>query len=144
MAEKSFGVLATLALKRQSRTDEAGFLLKRLSMHVAPMMVARKWRVIILKEFLPKDANLLGMNVNHGQRILIRRNFTGTAGFCLLLYLLYHASPPYYIHFAILVRPADALDSFYPYEFILGTMLHELVHMVGWRKASSVGLGRDK
>ena len=53
-----------------------------------------------LAEFFPKDPNLLGININHGQRICVR------------------------------LRPARNEAAFLPYEHILGTLLHELTHIV--------------
>ena len=35
-----------------------------------------------------------------------------------------------YLKTLLLVRPAHDAKSFYPYTEVLGTMLHELVHMV--------------
>ncbi|EQC28135.1 hypothetical protein, variant [Saprolegnia diclina VS20] len=62
-------------------------------------MTKRQYRVQQLLEFFPKNANLLGMNVNHGWKIYVR------------------------------LRPAERPTSFLPFEHLLGTMLHELVHM---------------
>ena len=47
-----------------------------------------------------KSDGLLGLNYNSGQKICVR------------------------------LRPPNAPDSFYPYEHVLGTLLHELVHIV--------------
>jgi hypothetical protein len=54
----------------------------------------------VLKEFLPANHELLGLNVNHGQSISIR-----------------------------LRKSRNDLNSFFPYEDLLGTMLHEMVHI---------------
>ena len=54
----------------------------------------------MLVEFMPKSKNLLGLNVNGGQKICVR------------------------------LRDANAPTSFLPYDHILGTLLHELVHIV--------------
>lgn len=54
----------------------------------------------LLTEFYPKDAKLLGLNVNGGQRVCVRLRAAGSEG------------------------------HFLPYEAILGTLLHELVHIV--------------
>ena len=86
------------ALKRRPRSDEAQVLLQRLADQVEPIMRAHQWRCTKLTEFVPKNAGLLGMNVNR-TKIMVR------------------------------LRPAGALESFYPYEHLLGTLLHELVHM---------------
>lgn len=39
---------------------------------VKPICVAHQWKVPLLLEFVPKEAGLLGMNVNRGQKICIR------------------------------------------------------------------------
>ena len=88
----------TVLTKRQ-RSDEAKALLEKIAAQVQPIMFKRKWRVTKLVEFMPKNAGLLGMNMNRGQKISIR------------------------------LRPQNSPDSFYPYNELLGTMLHELVHM---------------
>ncbi|CAI5474425.1 unnamed protein product [Closterium sp. Yama58-4] len=62
-------------------------------------MARRKWKVPLLSEFSPSNARLLGLNVNRGREIRIR------------------------------LRPAGKPDSFFPYEHVLGTMLHELTHI---------------
>ena len=94
-----YKVDAIEALKKRDRADEALALLKRVAAQVQPVMHTHQWRVPLLKEFFPKSAGLLGMNVNRGQKILIR------------------------------LRPPHAPNSFFPYEHLLGTMLHELCHM---------------
>eukprot|EP00639_Heterosigma_akashiwo_P028201 CAMPEP_0194673506 /NCGR_PEP_ID=MMETSP0295-20121207/7095_1 /TAXON_ID=39354 /ORGANISM="Heterosigma akashiwo, Strain CCMP2393" /LENGTH=131 /DNA_ID=CAMNT_0039557447 /DNA_START=159 /DNA_END=551 /DNA_ORIENTATION=- len=66
---------------------------------VEPILKRRRWKIRLLCEFQPKDRGLLGMNVNRGQKVLIR------------------------------MRPAHNPNSFYPYEHLLGTMLHEMAHM---------------
>ncbi len=87
------------ALKRRPNAAEAEELLRRVAAQVEPIMRKRKWRVTELQEFFPKNAGLLGMNVNRS-KILIR------------------------------LRPASSPDSFFPFDHCLGTMLHELTHMV--------------
>lgn len=74
-------------------------LFEKASKHVAPLMKRRNWTVRLLKEFMPQNPSLLGLNENSGQIIYIR------------------ARPPY--------SPNET----YPYEDILGTLLHELVHI---------------
>ncbi|KAJ2896302.1 hypothetical protein IWW38_002066 [Coemansia aciculifera] len=88
------------ALKRRPRSDEALLLLQRLSSQVRPIMQARGWRVTTLREFFPANSQLLGLNVNRGQEIRIR------------------------------LRPSHDPSQFLIYEDLLGTMLHELVHIV--------------
>ncbi|OQR94088.1 hypothetical protein ACHHYP_01856 [Achlya hypogyna] len=87
------------ALKQQPRHEEAQNILERIESYVLPIMAKRKYKVRQLLEFFPKDTNLLGMNVNHGWKIYVR------------------------------LRPAARPSTFFPFEELLGTMLHELVHM---------------
>ncbi|ORY96128.1 WLM domain-domain-containing protein [Syncephalastrum racemosum] len=63
-------------------------------------MLRRGWRVRHLCEFFPKNPNLLGVNVNHGLKINIR------------------------------LRPHYDDTMFLEYHDLLGTMLHELTHIV--------------
>lgn len=85
-------------LKKQPRAAEALELLKRVALQVQPIMHKRQWAVRKLSEFVPKSNNLLGLNVNRGAEVKIR------------------------------LRPPGQEDSFYPWEHVLGTMLHELCH----------------
>ncbi|KAF0742743.1 hypothetical protein LEN26_017768 [Aphanomyces euteiches] len=88
------------ALKRQANKDEAQSILERIAEHVLPICTKRRFKVKQLLEFFPKRTNLLGMNVNRGWKIYLR------------------------------LRPASRPSSFLPFEEILGTMLHELSHML--------------
>ncbi|KAJ1889828.1 hypothetical protein LPJ66_007825 [Kickxella alabastrina] len=88
------------ALQQQPDTSIARQLLYRLSAQVRPLMQARNWHVHCLKEFLPTNPSLLGLNINRGQEIRIR------------------------------LRPQSHRDQFLEYEELLGTLLHELVHIV--------------
>ncbi|KAK9721185.1 hypothetical protein K7432_003618 [Basidiobolus ranarum] len=63
-------------------------------------MKKRGWKVGILREFFPKNPNLLGLNKNYGQEICIR------------------------------LRPSSNDSQFLPYESLLGTLLHELTHII--------------
>lgn len=78
---------------------EAKSLLQRAADQVRPIMARRKWAVPLLTEFYPPMPNLLGMNHDHGAKIEVR-----------------------------LRSPSDR-DVFFPYEPILGTLLHELAHI---------------
>ena len=95
----SNNVWETKALVRMEKSEEAKKLLDRLASICAPVMARRSWRVKCLKEFYPKNAGLLGMNVNRGVSIFIR------------------------------LRPDSDKNSFLPWESLLGTMVHELTHM---------------
>eukprot|EP00854_Cymbomonas_tetramitiformis_P003995 gene3994-4964_t len=71
----------------------------RAAKQVQPLMRRRQWKVGVLLEFYPKSDCLLGLNVNHGQQVKVR------------------------------LRPPGNESDFYPYEHILGTLLHELTHI---------------
>ncbi|CAG8468600.1 2417_t:CDS:2 [Ambispora leptoticha] len=82
---------------------EALTLLKRIAssvLIVKPIMKKYGWRVGILKEFFPEDPCLLGLNVNHGEEIRIR------------------------------LRVAHDNRRFCEFDDLIGTMLHELTHIV--------------
>lgn len=82
------------------RGDSALKMLRQVASLVKPIMRKRGWKVQILAEFLPPEANLLGLNINRGHKICIR--------------LRYHNNP----------------DLFLPLEQVVDTMLHELSHNV--------------
>ncbi|KAJ2520287.1 hypothetical protein H4217_002144 [Coemansia sp. RSA 1939] len=88
------------ALKRQPNSSEAQELLQRIAAVVRPIMQTRGWKVKRLREFYPRNTSLLGLNVDRGAEIRIR-----------------------------LRMPHDH-TAFLRYEDLLGTMLHELVHIV--------------
>ncbi|KAI0652449.1 WLM domain-containing protein [Trametes meyenii] len=87
-------------LKDRPHADKALPLLQRIASLVKPIMRKHAWVLPVLSEFFPESPNLLGMNVNAGQKILVR------------------------------LRPAHSPDSFYDEEDIVRTMLHELTHNV--------------
>ncbi|KAF9876707.1 WLM domain-containing protein [Colletotrichum karsti] len=82
------------------RASDALQTLKKVASLVKPIMRARGWKVRELAEFYPDQANLLGLNVNRGQRILIRLRYPGDRSL------------------------------FLPIEQVVDTMLHELSHIV--------------
>ncbi|POM68281.1 Neutral zinc metallopeptidase, Zn-binding site [Phytophthora palmivora] len=96
----AFAIGEIKALVRQSRRAEAQQLLERLTVAILPILTQKRFRVRRLLEFFPKDGALLGMNVNRGAKIYIR------------------------------LRPKQTPETFYPYEALLETLLHELTHMV--------------
>ena len=107
MSLHPFAISQIHALKRKPQQEKAQDLLQKIHDQVLPILIARKWKVHRLQEFYPKNENLLGMNVNRGWKIMIR-----------------------------LRDPYDE-NHFYPYTEVLGTMLHELVHMkIGPHNAS--------
>lgn len=88
------------SLKRYPDQEHANSLLHEVVKLVAPIIHENKFKVGTLCEMFPKNPNLLGLNVNRGQKILIR--------------LRYHSN--------------DRL--FYPMGDIIGTFLHELTHNI--------------
>ncbi|KAK4751578.1 hypothetical protein SAY87_005060 [Trapa incisa] len=88
------------ALKKKPGEDEAMKTLDRIAKQVQPIMRKRQWRVKLLSEFCPKNARLLGLNVNRGVNVKLR------------------------------LRRPNRDHEFYPYDQVLDTMLHELCHIV--------------
>ncbi|KPI36275.1 DNA-dependent metalloprotease WSS1 [Cyphellophora attinorum] len=87
-----------LADKR--RAAEALQTLRKIASLVKPLMRQRNWRVGTLAEFYPPENNLLGLNINAGQKICLR------------------------------LRHAGDDTQFLPIEQVTDTMLHELAHNV--------------
>lgn len=81
--------------KTRPRESEALFMLRKVASIVKPIMRQRSWRVGALCEFYPKQRNLLGLNVNSGQKICLR------------------------------LRYASDQKQFLPFEQVVDTMLHE-------------------
>ncbi|OMP87384.1 DNA damage response protein WSS1 [Diplodia seriata] len=81
------------------RQNEALLFLKKLASVVKPIMRKRGWKVGELAEFLPPELNLLGLNVNQGQKIFLR--------------LRYGHDP----------------KQFLAYDTVVDTLLHELAHV---------------
>ncbi|KAJ0409948.1 hypothetical protein P43SY_005842 [Pythium insidiosum] len=116
----SYEIREIRALSRgHANRDDAQRLLERIAAQVLPVMAKRRFVVRKLQEFFPKDRHLLGMNVNRGQVIYLRRKsvqplrFAGSNANAMRL-----------------VRPQSRPTTFLPYEALLETMLHELTHMV--------------
>ncbi|KAJ6008944.1 hypothetical protein N7499_001009 [Penicillium canescens] len=86
--------------KKRPRESEALFILRKVASLVKPIMRQRAWRVGALCEFYPQQRNLLGLNVNSGQKICLRLRY-----------------------------PSDHRQ-FLPIEEVVDTMLHELCHNV--------------
>ncbi|KLO14262.1 WLM-domain-containing protein [Schizopora paradoxa] len=81
-------------------SEKALPLLQRIASLVKPIMRKHGWRLPVLSEFFPENESLVGLNVNGGQKILLR------------------------------LRPAWAPDTFYEEEQLVSVMLHELTHNV--------------
>jgi hypothetical protein len=87
-------------LSDKRRASEALEKLKKIASIVKPLMRQRNWRVGTLAEFYPGEANLLGLNINQGQKICLRLRYPGDD------------------------------TQFLPLENVVDTMLHELAHNV--------------
>ncbi|XP_048130448.1 DNA-dependent metalloprotease WSS1-like isoform X2 [Rhodamnia argentea] len=88
------------ALKRKPAEDEARKILERIAHQVQPIMRKRRWRVMLLFEFCPTNARLLGLNVGRGAHVKLR------------------------------LRRPNRDDLFYPYDQVLDTVLLKLCHDV--------------
>ncbi|KAL2868684.1 metalloendopeptidase WSS1 [Aspergillus lucknowensis] len=86
--------------RHRPRESEALLILRKVASLVKPIMRRRSWRVGTLCEFYPHQRNLLGLNVNAGQKICLRLRY-----------------------------PTDH-NQFLPLDQIIDTMLHELCHIV--------------
>ncbi|KAK0656634.1 putative zinc metallopeptidase [Cercophora newfieldiana] len=100
MPEHDALVISYSHLKNFPREKDAFHTLKKIASLVKPIMRARGWKVGELAEFYPDQHNLLGLNVNRGQRILLRLRYPGDR------------------------------NQFLPIEQVTDTMLHELSHIV--------------
>ena len=89
-----------LHLDRFPRQNEALRALQKIASLVKPIMRKRAWKVGTLAEFSPDQQNLLGININRGQKICLRLRY-----------------------------PRD-ITQFMPLEQVVDTMLHELSHNV--------------
>lgn len=74
-------------------------IFSKVCQQIQPILVKHKWKVYTLLEFYPKDPALLGLNVGKGHQIKIR------------------------------CRRPNNKNSFYNFNHIIGTMLHELAHI---------------
>ncbi|EFX03932.1 zinc metallopeptidase [Grosmannia clavigera kw1407] len=100
MPEHDPRVLSYSHLRDFPRATDALQMLRRVASLVKPLMRARRWTVGELAEFYPDQPNLLGLNVNKGQKILVRLRYPGDR------------------------------SVFLPLEQVADTMLHELAHIV--------------
>lgn len=58
--------------KHRPKQEEALVTLRKVASLVKPLMRQRSWRVGTLAEFYPHTPNLLGLNINQGQKICLR------------------------------------------------------------------------
>lgn len=68
-------------MTKLDRADEAKQTLEKIAWQVEPIMRAHQWRVPVLREFLPRSPNLLGLNVNKGAEIKVRLRKTKDGDF---------------------------------------------------------------
>lgn len=61
--------------KQRPRESEALLILRKVASLVKPIMRRRDWKVGTLCEFYPHQRNLLGLNVNAGQKICLRLRY---------------------------------------------------------------------
>lgn len=109
------GQIVTLGL-----TDDIGarLLLERARDLVSPIMKKYGWKIGQLREFLPRSKKLLGMNTNRGQIVEIRlRRQTRSRKENHSIQYVFDSK----FFFSICFR-------FFPFEAVVGTLLHELVH----------------
>lgn len=81
--------------RHRPRESEALLILRKVASLVKPIMRRRDWKVGTLCEFYPQQSNLLGLNINAGQKICLR------------------------------LRYASDQRQFIPIEQVVDTMLHE-------------------
>lgn len=87
-------------LKDMPKAERALSMLQRVASLVKPIMRKHGWVLPVLSEFFPESANLVGLNVNNGEKILLR------------------------------LRPPWAPDTFFEEDQVVKVMLHELTHNV--------------
>jgi DNA-dependent metalloprotease WSS1 len=63
--------------KFRPREADALHILQKIASLVKPIMRQRGWRVGVLCEFYPEEHNLLGLNINQGQKICLRLRYPG-------------------------------------------------------------------
>lgn len=96
--KKLNGSIKKVTVLKKPNHEQAMNMLMRCVKITVNLMKKRNWVVSSMNEFIPKENNLLGLNINRS-KIMIR------------------------------LRPPGNEESFYPFEHVLGTVLHELVHM---------------
>lgn len=107
------------ALAGLPRSQDALDLLVKVGQAVAPLMAHHGWHVPLLTEMRPRQQNLLGLNVNRGQKICLR--------------LRPGAGPGKRIAGVPRDTPdplPEGLDAFLDLKSLVQTMLHELTHIV--------------
>ncbi|RNF11514.1 hypothetical protein TraAM80_00841 [Trypanosoma rangeli] len=81
-----------------AKDDYAQEYMQRLQVRAHPILLAHKWKIKHLKEFYPRSARLLGLNVNKGDEVCVR------------------------------FRAPGAKTTFLPFSEVLCTLLHEIAH----------------
>lgn len=63
--------------RTRPREAEALQTLRKVASLVKPIMRQRGWKVGVLTEFYPPERNLLGLNIDKGQKICLRLRYPG-------------------------------------------------------------------
>lgn len=63
--------------KHRPREADALQTLRKVASLVKPIMRQRGWKVGVLAEFYPQATNLLGININGGEKICLRLRYPG-------------------------------------------------------------------
>ncbi|BAM82694.1 hypothetical protein, conserved [Cyanidioschyzon merolae strain 10D] len=124
-------------LQREPDSHVAFELLFRAAEAVQELMQRRKWVVGVLREFLPRGSQLLGLNINGGRVICIRLRKHRSGG-CRRQSRAARTDhqreersltgAPQRVR-GLSDIPGTSASNFFAYEEILGTLLHELVHI---------------
>jgi hypothetical protein len=130
-----FGDIRPLANEPDSHL--AFDLLFRAAEAVQGVMTRRNWTVGVLREFLPRSSKLLGLNVNGGQVICVRlRKERKEASRPRERAARAHGEKGSFRSLATSSRvrcladiPGTSASNFFAFEDVLGTLLHELVHI---------------
>ncbi|WFD32941.1 hypothetical protein MSPP1_003994 [Malassezia sp. CBS 17886] len=77
--EEHAGVIRKYTVLRRDGHERAIVLLKDVGEAVKALMARHGWELPMLSEMYPRGANLLGLNINHGQKICLRLRAAGDA-----------------------------------------------------------------
>ena len=124
-----YGIQKTTVLKNGHNSESrahAQELLDRLVKHTAPLIERHQWRIQELKEFNPKKQGVLGMNARRGSStvILIRLQHPGFKNASQDEIKAKNGNSKHRD------MSSDTINGFYSWNELLGTMIHELSHMV--------------
>ena len=95
--------------RHRPRESEALHTLRKVASLVKPIMRQRAWRVGTLCEFYPHQRNLLGLNINGGQKICLRLRYPSDQGQFIPLEQVVDTMLHEYVVHPVL-NPADGID----------------------------------